>query len=68
MPYLFSEEHAIPFASPRYDIHLDHIGAVPRGNLEVARLGRILVNFRAWLQFRVGSYIDSGQYLVIGPV
>ena len=68
MPYLFSEEHAIPFASPRDDVHFDDVGAVFRGNLEVARLGRILVNLRAWLQFRVGSYIDSGQYLVVGPV
>ena len=68
MPYLFSEEHAIPFASPRDDVHLDDIRAVFRGNLEVARLGRILVNLRAGLQFWVGSYIDSGQYLVVGPV
>ena len=68
MSHFFSEEHAIPFASPRDDVHFYDIGAVLRGNLEVARLGRILVNLRAWLQFRVGSYIDSGQYLVVGPV
>ena len=68
MPYLLSEEHAIPFASARDDVHFDHIRAVDCRNLEVARLGRILVDLRAGLQFRVGSYVESGQYLVIGPV